>query len=305
VVDVAPGNGQEDPNAKYLAESSNKVSKQTRAKDQTPNYRNAMPKRTSPTPQNGTGQETAKVSGNEGAGTDERPQKRGGAHGAMEIPTTKKRQELALRMDPRIKGPGPSITNRTESEDVQGNSSRLNLKPGQVGPQSEDSSPGRAGPRGPINLNPSASVLDRIAGGAPNDHLDVEEGDGTFLNTREWKYASFFNRVKQSVGMHWDPGTALRQRDPSGEIYGGRDRYTVLHVVLDARGSLRDVQVEKSSGLDFLDQEAMASFRRAQPFPNPPPGLLAQDSMVTFSFGFFLELGGSGARMRLFRGSYQ
>jgi len=51
------------------------------------------------------------------------------------------------------------------------------------------------------------AVLDKISGAAPNDHLsDVDEGTGTFLNTKEWKYASFFNRVKQSVGMHWTLG---------------------------------------------------------------------------------------------------
>ena len=208
-----------------------------------------------------------------------------------------------MRLDRKARGPGPALSNHPESQNVEGNSSRLNVKPGESGPNGEESSPGRVGPHGLVTLTPSQAVLDRIAGAAPNDHLsDVEEGDGTYLNTREWKYAGFFNRVKQSVGTDWDPGTTLRQRDPSGEIYGGRDRYTILHVTLDTRGSLQNVQVEKSSGLDFLDQEAVASFRRAQPFPNPPPGLFGTESTFTFSFGFFLELG-SGPRMRLFKGS--
>ena len=43
---------------------------------------------------------------------------------------------------------------------------------------------------------------------------DVEEGDGTFLSTKEWKYSGFFNRVKQSVGTHWNPNRVLRTRDP-------------------------------------------------------------------------------------------
>ncbi len=144
-------------------------------------------------------------------------------------------------------------------------------------------------------------MLDKIAGAAANDHLkDVEEGDGTFLSTREWKYASFFNRVKQSVGQNWDPNTQMRLRDPSGQIYGGRDRYTMLTVTLDQTGRLKDAFVEKSSGLDFLDLEAIKAFERAQPFPNPPPGLLATDATVRFQFGFFLELSGRPG-MRLFR----
>ena len=36
------------------------------------------------------------------------------------------------------------------------------------------------------------------------------------------------------------------------------------------------------------------------PFPNPPPGLLANDQTIRFQFGFFLELTGRPG-MRLFR----
>src|SRR5918912_1221121 len=94
----------------------------------------------------------------------------------------------------------------------------------------EDVSQGRAGQRGVANLRPSPAVLDKITGAAANDHLaDVDEGEGTYLNTKEWKYASFFNRVKQSVGMHWNPGDLLRKRDPTGNMFGGRDRYTMVN----------------------------------------------------------------------------
>jgi hypothetical protein len=35
-----------------------------------------------------------------------------------------------------------------------------------------------------------------VLGAAHNDHLvDADEGDASMLNTREWKFASFFNRV--------------------------------------------------------------------------------------------------------------
>jgi TonB family protein len=199
-------------------------------------------------------------------------------------------------------GVGVPLPNRTETEEVRGNSDRLRVVPGGVD-GAEEASQGRTGTPGVANLLPSQAVLDKITGAAANDvsKLDnVEEGDGTYLNTKEWKYASFFNRVKQSVGMHWNPGAQLRLRDPTGNIYGGRDRYTVLAVTLNDRGQVREIYVEKSCGLDFLDLEAIQSFERAQPFPNPPPGLVQGDSAVHFSFGFFLEMSGS-PRMRLFR----
>ncbi len=300
VVDVAPGNGQESEDAKYLAERSNKVEKETRAREQTPFYRNAMPHATSTTRRDGSGRddvERRQLAGNNGIGDDDRPL-REEARRVLEIPDVERRQEVALKQEGD--GPGQKVANRTESAEIVGNSNRLKIAPGGL-EGSKEASAGRAGKPGVANLLPSAAVLDKITGGAPNDHLDgVEEGDGTYLNTKEWKYASFFNRVKQSVGMHWDPGSKLRQRDPTGRIYGGRDRYTVLNVKLNERGMVKDIYVEKSCGLDFLDLEAIQSFERAQPFPNPPPGLIAADSTVQFSFGFFLEMGG-GPRLRLFR----
>lgn len=200
------------------------------------------------------------------------------------------------------RGPGANVANRREREAVQGNAERLDMRPGgSEGGEQNQASPGKMGAPGVASLTPSMAVLDKIVGAAPNDRLkDVDEGDGTYLNTREWKFSSFFNRVKQSVGMHWDPSTFLRQRDPTGSIYGGRDRYTLLEVVLTERGTVKDISVQKSSGLDFLDLAAIASFEKAQPFPNPPPGLVTGDSTVRFTFGFFLEMG-SSPRLRMFR----
>jgi TonB family protein len=304
VVDVAPGNGEEAPDAKYLAESANKVKHETHAKDQTAFYRNAMPRHTTSTPNEGAGRDSTEkpqMAGNNGLAMDDRPlrdssdQKR-----VLEVPDAHRSDEVTLKPED---GPGPGmiVANRSESDEIKGNSHRLKILPG--GEQGDtEGSQGKRGAPGVTTLTPSASVLDKITGAAPNDHLgDVDEGEGTYLNTKEWKFSGFFNRVKQSVGMHWDPGGTLRQRDRTGEIYGGRDRYTVLNVTLSERGLLKDVYVEKSCGLDFLDLEAVSAFERAQPFPNPPPGLLTADSTVHFTFGFYLEMGSSGPRMRLFR----
>ncbi|MFT3707622.1 MAG: cell envelope integrity protein TolA [Archangium sp.] len=302
VVDVTQGNKQIDPKAKYLAETNNVAKKETRAKETSPFYRNAMPQRTAPQKTEGNGtSESAKpqVAGNEGMGDDDRPLNEKNAKLAMQVPDTQKRSEVAIKSTDQA-GPGLAINNRTETEEVKGNSDRLRLIPGSIN-GGEDASAGRIGKAGVLNLLPSAAVVDKITGAAPNDFLkDVDEGDGTYLSTREWKYASFFNRVKQSVGQNWTPTEQLRLRDPTGQIYGGRDRYTILNVTLDGNGRLKDAFVDKSSGLDFLDLEAIKAFERAQPFPNPPPGLLANDQTVRFQFGFYLELSGRPG-MRLFR----
>lgn len=128
--------------------------------------------------------------------------------------------------------------------------------------------------------------------GGSNDYLeDVEEGGQTLLNTRRWRYATFFNRVKRQVAENWHPDQEYRRRDPTGNVYGFRDRLTILRVRLLPDGHLKDLNVEKSCGIDFLDDEAMSAFRAAQPFPNPPPGLVDKEmKMISFRFGFLFEL---------------
>ncbi len=305
VVDVAPGNRETDPDAKYIAETNNRADKQTRAKEQTPHYRNAMPRSTTTTPQSessgGTVTPEPSGGGNDGLGDDDRPLDPAAEQKlALEVPDVKARDEVKLDAKPTEKGAGPSVSNRQESLALQGNSNRLRIQPGTPS-ESPETSQGRAGKPGPLNLMPSLTVLDNVVGGAPNDHLDEEMGDGTFLSTKEWKHASFFNRVKQSVGMTWNPSAELARRDPTGSVYAGRDRHTVLTVTIDRDGRLKDVFVSKSSGLDFLDLEAVRSFERAQPFPNPPPGLVGGETAVSFQFGFFVQMDGGVGRARVFR----
>lgn len=302
VVATPKGNEQVDPAAKYLAESNNVAPKETRAKETTAFYKNAMARRTAPKAIAGDGideVDRAIRGGNEGLGDDEKPlQETRPSAPAFELPDVKAKPEIALREAPS--GPGISLANRLETEEIRGNSTRLNVQLGSFGEQAP-SSEGRVGAAGGLNLTPSQAVVDSIVGAAANDHLkDVAEGEATYLSTKEWKYATFFNRVKQSVGQQWHPAPQMRQRDPSLQQFGTKDRYTVLAVVLDAHGRLKDAYVEKSSGLDFLDVEAIRAFERAQPFPNPPPGLLADDQTVRFQFGFMLELSGQPG-MHLFR----
>jgi len=135
---------------------------------------------------------------------------------------------------------------------------------------------------------------------ASDDHLpDVQrEGEETLLNANRYKYADFFYRVKDTVRRHWHPDRVYRSRDPSGRVYGVKDRYTVLQVTLDESGYLKRMVTSKRSGLDFLDLEARSAFKRAHPFPNPPSGLLADGGEVRFQFGFYFELSTGKHRFR-------
>jgi TonB family protein len=144
-------------------------------------------------------------------------------------------------------------------------------------------------------LTPSQQQIARAIGSGTQDHLkDIDEGNETALNAKKWKFASFFNRVKAQVREHWRPADVYRRRDPTGSIYGNKDRYTLLRVQLKPDGSLANLVMETPSGVEFLDDEAMEAFKQAQPFPNPPPQLVdAGSGIIDFRFGFYFELSGA------------
>lgn len=134
---------------------------------------------------------------------------------------------------------------------------------------------------------------------ATDDHLpEVEPGKSTLLNANKYKYADFFYRVKDAVRRHWHPNRVYRRRDPTGKVYGVKDRHTVLAVTLDDAGRLKKLVTKKHSGLDFMDDEARSAFKRASPFPNPPKGLVNDRGEVNFEFGFYFEISSGRYKFR-------
>lgn len=142
------------------------------------------------------------------------------------------------------------------------------------------------------NLTPSNGSLEKAIPTAFPDYLkDIDFGDQTLLNTKEFQFASFFNRVKRAVAENWHPDKEYSRRDPHGNVYGFKTRMTVLHVLLNPDGTLHRLVLERPSGLGFLDDEAMRAFKKAAPFPNPPRRLVSSTTgLIAFRFGFIFEL---------------
>jgi TonB family protein len=301
VVDVAPGNGQA-PNdeAKFLAESNNRVEKETVSRHRALDYKTARPQPTAPVRPNPAPAESAAprqaALGNGGEGHEDAPAREARKRAVPEAPSAEQPQALALRLD-GFDGSYPAWLQRA----LRAGRPEPRGAAGESGRAETPGSEGRKGPSDLLSLAPSSAVLDRIVG-APASDLSardgVEEGEATFLNTREWKYASFFNRVKRDVGSQWHPISAIREADPTGAGLA-RDRSTVLSVTLDASGRIEALHIVQSSGFGSLDREAMAAFERAQPFQNPPPGLLNERGDLAFNFGFYIEADRAG--LRLFR----
>ena len=285
VVDVAAGNDEKPADAKYLSEHDNSIAKETRAREQTPFYGKAMPRQTTVHGSDSKEQDN-RIKGNQGTGTDDATKSEKTQIAERDIPKTLLPSKVATL---ERSEDGETLA-RGDSPNTNGNSNHLQVKPGTLAAQDpHPGSEGTAGVPDAPNLPGSAGVPGTTVGAAPNDFLQsVPIGDGTFLNTREFKYASFFNRVKQRVGEQWRPSDELRRKDPRGHATS-HSRITVVDVTLDDEGRVSDIRVSQSCGIDFLDEEAVAAFERAQPFPNPPTGLFDEDRHVRFRFGFHLD----------------
>lgn len=146
-----------------------------------------------------------------------------------------------------------------------------------------------------------STLVNPMGQGGSVDYLrDVAEGEKTLLNRKTELYWAFFDRVKLQIADEYSAGTVYRKRDPFGNVYGVKDRYSTVRVTLNSDGTVRQLHVSRRSGLDFLDDEAIRSVRAAAPFHNPPEGLKDEDGLVHFTFGFYLEVA-AGPSIRLFR----
>jgi TonB family protein len=143
---------------------------------------------------------------------------------------------------------------------------------------------------GGADLSVSAEALARIAGGPSMDGVGegLPEGEETWLQAREFKYATYMNRMKQGIGQQWYPRVreAVRERDPDGSAILYKERTVVLGLTIDTEGNVTDLSVLRSSSVDFFDRVAVASVRAAQPFPNPPRGMFHSEGEVRIPFMF-------------------
>lgn len=282
-------------NARYLSEYDSKVDKETVARASTDKMvarpgKDTEPKKADDTPKVFRKPEDSSESGEVGR----KPGKAGrsGEQGLLAMRGA--RDEAMQRMTRGIlSGSVPGMDGELPAS---GEQSKPDIRPptGKAGGEGGEGGDGGDGGSRIPNLRPSDDVLKKMVGGGSVDKLDgVESGETTALNSRQWKYASFFNRMKRRVAQNWNPANVYTRRDPNGRVYGSKDRLTVLKVSLTPTGRLAKAVVLNGSGVDFLDDEAVRAFRAAQPFPNPPSALVDKGTgYITFSFGFHFQING-------------
>ena len=239
----------------------------------------------------------------EGSETVERPSERTAESNgllAMRGPGDSERDPQKARELGRTDGSTAKISSDGITASQGDGASRVERT--ELSPKGGDGEAGEQKKGGIPNLRPSVETLTRTVGGGSVDKLDgAESAEFTALNSKKWKYASFFNRMKRRVSQHWHPDKVYARRDPTGKVYGVKDRVTLLRVSLKPNGSVANIIVARRSDIRFLDDEAIRAFKEAGPFPNPPGALVEADGLITFSFGFHFHIGGRSGAFKIFR----
>ncbi len=138
---------------------------------------------------------------------------------------------------------------------------------------------------GRLNLALPESVLEEFsqpkqhqtASLGPSNYLpEIEFGDETLLNTREFTYASYFVRMKRQIEANWSPRPWITEDSARKSQWT-----TVVRMVLRRDGYLEKLTLVQSSGNPALDREAMEAIRQGAPFLNPPEDLVSDDGRIT------------------------
>jgi TonB family protein len=299
--DLAP-----DKPTKYLSEKDSRVLKETRARETSAFFKNALSKVQKEGREDKSAQGAPAVSENPGDRGNGGGQEQKRARTEAELPSKERRDELRV-----AESPDGTLRMRDSSKAVRGTGRKVAIadpgSPGQissVGPGAPGAAPGTPGQMKPLNLTLDQPIgaAGPVAGGPmPDDLRGVDEGDETLLNSRSFKFAGFLNRVKETVGRVWvqKVQNEAGKRDPTGQLYSYKDRRTVVEFTLDKQGEITDVKVAGSSGVPYLDEVAVDAFKMVQRFPNPPPGLIQENGVVTLPFAFTLLAATGGMRLQV------
>ncbi len=117
-------------------------------------------------------------------------------------------------------------------------------------------------------------------------------GEETMLNTREYVFYGYFQRIRERLDRAWDQSlrTQLTKYFYRGRQLASETDYTTqLLVVMDPDGRVTRVQVIGASGTNDLDEAAIKAFNDAGPFPNPPKGLVDGSGKVMVRWDFVLK----------------
>lgn len=120
----------------------------------------------------------------------------------------------------------------------------------------------------------------------------IKEGSFTALNTDQFTYYTFFERVNEQVRYRWV--TFVRNylgglSDATLNQLAKYERVYQIEIVLSEDGHYLKGFIHHSSGDQALDMTAIDAFQGAAPFLNPPKGLVEDDGNIHLHYNFIVE----------------
>jgi len=101
------------------------------------------------------------------------------------------------------------------------------------------------------------------------------------LDTPNPRYADYFLELKKRIEAKWGYPEQALQRHQSGQ--------GVIRFILQKDGSVREVDVLRSTGVRILDRYIVNAVRFASPFP-PIPGNVAEDAIpISMNFVYTIS----------------
>ncbi|MCB0407495.1 MAG: TonB family protein [Bdellovibrionales bacterium] len=136
------------------------------------------------------------------------------------------------------------------------------------------------------SMNNSVALGESTSG---QDIPGVQSGSFTALNTDQFTYYSFFERVNNAIRYRWITGVRNFVRDASPKTINQLAKIptpTVVRILLDKDGMVVRVDIIGSSGSKTLDQTVIDAFYQASPLNHPPDGMVQEDRMVHLNYSF-------------------
>jgi protein TonB len=106
--------------------------------------------------------------------------------------------------------------------------------------------------------------------------LEEEAGDEVSLDTKDYRFVSYFAHIKMRIKENWRWPEEARH-------FRGRLK---LRIVIRPDGSLSRVELTDSSGYKILDDEALSAIAKAAPFNPFPPELKKKPLAIKGSFSY-------------------
>lgn len=120
----------------------------------------------------------------------------------------------------------------------------------------------------------------------------LKESDQTALNTKEYVFYSYFQRIRERLDRAWVPILQARLKvyfKTGRSLASDMNHTTQVMVYLNTKGEVIRVQLVGESGTRDLDDAAVNAFNEAGPFPNPPQGLVDSTGLIRISWDFVLK----------------